>query len=66
MVVVDLPSGNRLEDLVQRDSALETGQCRPETEVDPVAEREVPADVRVERRSDPRRRTGSRRGWLPR
>ena len=41
-------SGNRFEDLVERDAAFEAGERGAEAEVDAVAEREVLADVAMD------------------
>src|SRR4051794_27601850 len=47
-VPVDLPVGEALQHLVERDAAFESSQRRPETEVDPVAERQVMVDLAVD------------------
>ena len=48
VVPVDLPVGEALEDLVERDPALEPGQRGTEAEVDAVAEAQVLADLAVD------------------
>ena len=63
LVVVDLPLGEALQHLVERDAALEAGQRRAEAEVDAVAEGLVPADRRGGCRSCRRRGSGARPGW---
>src|SRR5262245_38977487 len=45
---VDFPFGNALQDLLERDATLETGQCRTEAEVATVAKGEVLVDLPVD------------------
>ena len=48
LVVVDLPVGEALQHLVERDPALQAGQRGTQAEVDAVAEGEVATDVAVD------------------
>src|SRR5438128_1584887 len=47
-VPVDLPGGETVEHLVERDAAFEPGEGRSKTEVDAVAEGQVVADLAVD------------------
>ena len=63
VVPVDLPLGEALEDLVERDPALEAGERGTEAEVEAVPERQVVADLAVDVEASRRRGTRGRRGW---
>ena len=62
-VVVDLPLGEAVEHLVERDPALEPGERGAEAEVEAVAEGEVLAVVAVDVEPVGVGRSGARRGW---
>ena len=63
VVPVDLPVGEALQHLVERDAALEPGERGAEAEVEAVAEAQVVVDRRGGCRSGRRRGSGGRRGW---
>ena len=48
MVVIDLPLGETLQHLLERDTRLEPGQVRAEAEVEAVAEAQVALDLAMD------------------
>ena len=62
-VVVDVPLGEAVEELVERDPALEAGEVGAEAEVEPEAEGEVLDVVAVDVEDVGVCRSGGGRGW---